>query len=48
MGRLEKKYPLQFDRARRLTVRELRRGVKFYNDGGEFTHAEYCSIKNRR
>lgn len=42
-SKLEKKYPLQFHRARRLTLRDLRRGVKFYESGGGFTHAVYHS-----
>ena len=44
MTKLEKKYPLQFNRARLLTVRELRRGIQFYEDGGGFTGGAYCHL----
>ena len=41
MTKLEKKYPLQFSRARKMSAQELRRGIKFYKNGGGFTSSSY-------
>lgn len=41
MSKLEAKYPLQFEKARVLTSRELQRGVSFYENVGGLVPSSY-------
>lgn len=48
MSKIEKKYPLQFEKARLLPSKQLERGVSFYKNGGGFTHRDWENDEGKR